>query len=298
MKENANLRILWLTLPAMFWMVGSNFGQAQQAPYSGDSGTYSSSGDGVSSAGASQGPGLYPSNGAFDTGAPELGAGTQMGLANSSSPDASSADARTKRAATTRSAWLAGSSSMGTASSIGWKPAAAGFSARGGTSWIAGRESFGIDRQEGGIWRPMPASGLTPETALQSSRLSSPASGTTNSGLFSTGLTPRGAAIVRGAGLSGSFASRTSALSGTRRSGAGTSGSGRGFGGKQSPFASHSGNFGGSASGTGSKPKHQGPSSGGLTGSSLNDTLDGNGSFEAPNNLDLGTGDSTSGSSH
>lgn len=298
MKGNANFRILSLTLLVMFWLACSNFGRAQQAPYSGDSGTYSSSGDGISSAGASRSPGLYPSNGAFVTSGSELDAGSPMGLANSSSPDASSVTAGTKREATTRSAWLAGSSSMGPASSIGWKPGAVGFSARGGTSWIAGRESFGIDRQEGGIWRPMPALGLTPESTLQSTGLSSSALGTTNSGLFSTGLTPKGAAIVKGAGLSGSFTSRSSVLSGSRRSGAGNFGAGRGSGGKQSPFASHSGSFGGSGAGTGSKPTRQAPSSGGLTGSSLNGTLEGNGGLGAPNNVDLGTGDSTNGSSH
>lgn len=299
MKENATSRILPLSLLAVVCFVGSSFARAQQSSGGVSSGTYSSFAPPSPSAGASQSPGLYSSDSSVLRGESLLGLARRMGQANSSSANANSASTKLTGKISARSAWLAGSSSVGAANLTGWKGGSTGFGTHSaGASWIAGAESFGLGRQEGGIWRAMPTLGVESLTAAPPAGVSSLPSIGSGAPRFSTGLTAKGAGLVRSGAFSSRPTNRQGASSRFNGSGAGALGTRSTFGGRQSPFASHSGRFGSSGAGSGSSSTQSGTSPGTLTGPSLNDPLQSNGDLELPDTLDPGTDNSKTGSSH
>lgn len=298
MNEDATSRILPLSLLVVVCLVGSCFARAQQSSGGANSGTYSSFAPASPTAGESQTPGLYSSDSSVLRGESLLGMARRMGLENSNSTNVNSANTGLTSKISARSAWLAGSSTVGGANLTGWKAGSTGFGIHSaGASWIAGAESFGLGRQDGGIWRAVPASGVDSLTAAPATGVSSLPSIAAGAPRFSTGLTAKGAGLVR----SGAFSSRSTNHQGASSrfgaSGAGALGTRSTFGGRQSPFASHSGRFGSGASG-GSSSTHSGTSTGTLGGPSLNDPLQSNGDLELPDTLEPGTDNSKSGLSH
>jgi hypothetical protein len=164
--------------------------------------------------------------------------------------------------ADSRSAWVAGSPGVAGAPTIGWRIGPESFSTMGGASWVAGANRFKLDRQPGGVWRDTPPSGVSLGAASQPAVLSAqpgPAPGFQ----FPTGLTSKGAAIIKTAGVPSPFPSRQS-------SGAANS------------FASHAGTLGAYGSRMPAHSTQQAPVLDTLTGPSLSGALGGSGTGASP----------------
>jgi hypothetical protein len=297
MNRKAAFRILPLSLLLLTSCLSSDLAQAQQAPGAGGTGIYGSNTAGAtSSAGASLSSGTFSSDSNVLTGA--FGYASRMSLANSIPANANPANEIITEKPSTRSAWLAGSSFTGVANQAGWTAGSGTFGAHAGASWIAGADTFGLHRQPGDIWRAMPSSGAQQLGAYaQESGLSSLSSIAPGSGRFSRVLTPKGARLIKGAGLSSPSALHPAIGPGFRGSGAGPFTKRSGFGGAQRPFVPHPGTFGSSGMSGAFKPAQPAPSET-LTGPILNDTLQRNGGPDSSGKLGLGTDDSTAGSSH
>lgn len=112
-----------------------------------------------------------------------------------------------------RSPWMAGANSAGRASAAMWAPGDTSFVGRKTSSWVAGAGNFSLDRQQGGIWRLTPRSQVqpnTPNTPIEPIDLSIP-----------SGLTAKGADVLKGARASYSYRAQPHAASGIRGSTAG-----------------------------------------------------------------------------
>lgn len=258
-------------------LLGVNCACAQQQPQTTGTGTYASSAGlyspGSGSASAASQPsetGLYPS--------------ATSGLAGQSmsalAGDANSANGSLEKAKITResaasSAWNAAASSTKQTGTAAWLAGGDSFKANSG-SWGAGQSAFGILRQAGGIWHGLP-------TGV------SEASGTPSSDSLSTE-----APIARQpVGLNVQASGTTQGLSGRKGSGPSL----RGFGtlGKASnPLTVRGRSFGSFGSG-GANNYARHPTRSGSSGTSLNDSLNPNGSID---NLGLGSDQGSGGSSH
>lgn len=298
MNADAALTISPFSLLVISCLLCSSLAPAQQAPGTASTGIYTPETGASSSAGELLSPGQYSSHSSALTGESALGLASRMGLANSKATNSNATNAKLTEKSNARSEWLAGSSSMVGINPAGWTAGTGVFRGLSGASWIAGRDSFGLNRQQNGIWQATPASEASPNTGSLASGLSSLSQGTPGSAQFSTGLTPRGAGLVRGAHPSSPFASQHSTGSGVRGPGGGAFGARSGFGSSQGPYVPHSGSFGSFSLGSGSGSTKNAPSSNTLNGPSLNGSPQWNGGLEAPDKLGLGTDDSTAGSSH
>lgn len=267
-------RFLPLSLLAMTCFTCSNVAQAQQNSNPAGGGMFSPAASSVSGGRAPRPTGVFPSSTSALAGDATQGLAGQAGTA-SSTP----ASEKFAGEANSRSAWLAGSSSLGATRIVGWRNGAVSFT-HTGTSWIAGGSSFSIDRQPGGVWRVNPPSGVPSGAVSQLRDLSSLPSSAPVSG-FSTGLTPKGAAMIK--------AARPSGFGPNQGTGSyfGGSGAGQGnFGKASGPFAPQDGSPGTTGNSSGATSTPRAPASGTLTNRSLGGTLG------------VGTGESPSTSSH
>jgi hypothetical protein len=260
MKESVSRSSFLLLVLAC--LVGATVVRAQQAGDPDSAGTYSPLAN-VSSNGTSLPSGVFPSSTSALAGGVAQGGAIQAGTANSTS-----ANEKFTRESGSRSAWLAGSSNVGASRTGGWRNGA-GIFTHTGASWTAGGSSFRPDRQAGGIWRVnmtsgLPSSAISPSTDLLS--LPGPAPG------FSTGLTSKGAAMIKAARISSPFASQGAGSPSRAQSSLGTA---------ATPFTSPAGSLGASGSGAGATSPQQGPGSEMPTDPSLND------SFEPDSGKDL-----------
>lgn len=295
MSGDEILRTFPLSLLAIACFVCAVTARAQQAPNASETGIYSSYTG--SAAGASSQSGLYPSAASGVSPDAAHGVASQTSLAMSNRAMANSANANLSGMMKYRSTWVAGATSAGEASANRWTGGESSSKATGGASWVAGAKSFGLERQAAGIWSVAPLYGFPSGAASQGSTLSSLSSLAPNSRRFTEGLTPKGAALVKGAGLSSSFASRRGTGYGFRGSMVRPYRAQRGFGSIKSPFTSHA-RTSSIGSGIGVNSTKRAPVSGTLTSPSLNDTLPENKRLGLHDTLNSGTIDSTSGSSH
>jgi hypothetical protein len=290
MNGDSSFRTLPLLLLVVSCFAGASSVRAQQSAAAGTTGAYMPGTGATSSAGILHSPGLYSSASTVQTGGSAIGIASRMGMTTSSATDETSTSSKLKGDANSRSAWLAGSSSIGSERSAGWKAGAGAFSAHTGVSWKAGSNSFGLSRQMDSIWRAMPASEPAPSTPTQEIGLSTP-----SSAYISPGLTAKGAALVKRAGLSAPFSSHQSTGFGFGRPGRASFSPRSGFGRTQNNFGS----------GIGSRSTQHTSSSESLTdpslqdsGPLLNDNLPGNGGLQSPGNLRLGPDETMPGDSH
>lgn len=296
MNRDTTSRILLLSQLLVVCFTGSSIARAQQSSSGVGTGTYSSVTPVSSSSGESHSPGVYSSDSSVLTGESLLGQARRMGLANTSSASAKSASEKLTGSNVGRSAWLAGSSSMKGAGSTAWKAGLFGAHS-GGASWIAGGNNFGLARQQDGIWRAATSAGLESLSADQMAGASSTSPFASSAPRRPTSLTAKGAGLVKSGSLSSRFPTQRG-RSGSSGSGAGVFGSRSTSGGKQNPFASHSGHFGGSGAWGGSSAPQSGTPSETRTGPSLNSPLQRNGELESPDTLGLGTDKGTTDSSY
>lgn len=255
MNRYISSSLFLLSLFVMACLAASKIVRAQQVSDPAGAGTYSLSPNATSENGMSLPSGAIPSS------TTALAGGSAQGLASKAGAAVSTpANEKFARESDSRSAWLAGSSSVGALRTAGWKNGPESFTPSG-ASWTAGGSSFRIDRQAGGIWRANMASGVPSVTSSPSTDLLSLPVALSG---FSTGLTPKGAGMIKAARLSSPFVAK----------GIGSAGGGQsGFGRAVSPFASHVGSLGTSGNGAGATSTQQTPDSEAPTDPSLNDSL-------------------------
>lgn len=291
MNGDSSFRRLPLLLLLVSCFGGACSVRAQQTAAAGITGTFAPGTGATSSSGTLHSPGLYSSESTVLTEGSAIGIASRMGMTTPSSTDENPTSTQVKGDANSRSGWLAGSSSIGSERSTGWNAGVGAFSSHTGISWKAGSSSFGLSRQKDSIWRAMPLSEPAPNTLTQGSGLSTPP----GSVHISSGLTAKGAALVKNAGLSSPFSSHQNTGFGIGSPGRPSFGARSGFGSTQSQFGA----------GIGSKPTQHTSTSESLTdpslhdsGPLLNDNLPGNGGLESPGNLRLGPDESMPGDSH
>ena len=237
MNRVAAVKILPVSFFAVICFAGTHLAPAQQTPDAAMTGLYSSMPDASSGTAAPAAPGIYSDAAALSRTSAE-GLASQMGQANSNQANSNSAIAKSKGAKISRSAWMAGSASVGVGSAGVWVPEASGFASRGAAaSWVAGADTFGMQRQQDGIWHVLPGTEVPAESASQAGAISSASSLAAGPRHFSTGLTPKGTALI-GRSFSSSFAARRGAGSGFGSSLHGPFVQ-HGFTGAQNPFAPH-----------------------------------------------------------
>lgn len=186
------LNLRWLPLLAILCLTCSTILDAQQPASAAGSRS-------PSTAMSSSTAGLYSTS----TSAPdrESAAGIESGSSRAASQTG---------IASFRSPWIAGANSAGRASAAMWAPGDANFVGRKTSSWVAGAGNFSLDRQQGGIWRLTPRSQVqpnTPNTPIEPIDLSIP-----------SGLTAKGADVLKGARASYSYRAQPHAASGIRGS--------------------------------------------------------------------------------
>lgn len=275
MNRNPDLRLPWLPLFALGCFACSTFVGAQQT-------------SGMAAAGL----------------APAAGATRSALYIHSSGPDrqsmrdfASPTGSRAFNPAgsiNSRSTWMAGANSTDPAGAlILWNTPQANFPGASASSWNAGARSFGLDRQQGGIWLGVPVVGIPPDiyTSLESSELFAPSesnSDVQSGDLFSPSeptsnfesgesfiplvLTPKGASLIKGAALSAPYSLHSGTDFGMRGV-AKPFAAQRGIKSVKSQFGSRTGGFGSIGNGSGSKPASLVPSTGMLNGPANDDTL-------------------------
>lgn len=161
--------------------------------------------------------------------------------------------------ASSRSPWMAGANSTGRTSAAMWAPGDANSVGRKTSSWVAGAGNFSLDRQQGGIWRLTPGSQVQPNTPnilIEPIDLSIP-----------SGLTAKGADLLKGARASYSYRAQPHAASGIRGSIPGHT---------VNSFGSHAPTSSGFGRGVGTSSIGHSPTPT-LTGPQLHDTPDSDG---------------------
>lgn len=257
MDKRAWRKQLSRVMMGMICLLCSKFAQTQQNSISPGERTYSSASD----------PASIPS--AFPPGVNESGTGPlaeQTVPATSSTANSTTIYEKFAGEADPRSTWITRAPDFAGVRSVGRTVGTEVFSPNGGASWVAGANSFKLDRQPGGIWRTTPATGVSLGTTSKLAGLSSlpfSAPGTR----YSTGLTPKGAEMIKGAGLSSPFASHPSFGSGFHRS--------------TSTFINRAGTFGSFARGKGADNTQNAPTPEVRTNPTLSDTI-GAGTSENP----------------
>ena len=176
-----------------------------------------------------------------------------------------------------------------------WDGRQANFSGAGGSSWNAGAHSFGLYRQQGGLWLELPGTEAQSKTRITNTPVTSAGS---NGSFALSALTPKGAALTKRARLAAPYASysrKGSGIGAVARPFAAQ----RGVGSVKSQFGFKTGGFGKLGNGSGSQPATVGtPSSGTVNSPAIDDTLpldEGLGSEKSLGSDDL---DSTGGASH
>jgi len=194
-----------------------------------------------------------------------------------------------------RSTWMAGASNANSAGAVMWNAPRANFSGAGGSSWNAGALSFGLYRQQGGLWQELPGTEAQSKTRITNTPVTSAGS---NGSFAVSALTPKGAALTKGARLAARYASysrKGSGIGAVTRPFAAQ----RGVGSVKSQFGFKTGGFGKLGNRSGSQPATVGtPSSGTVNNPAIDDTLpldEGLGSEKPLGSDEL---DSTGGTSH
>ena len=169
-----------------------------------------------------------------------------------------------------RSTWMAGANTTSSAGASMWNASQSNFSGASASSWSAGARSFSLGRQQGGLWQESPGTEAQSQTRIANMPVTSAGS----NGSFSlSALTPKGAALINGAGLAARYASHSKNSLGIRTV-ANPFAAQRGIGNVKNQFGFKTGGFGSLGNGIGSKPSTLGrPSTGTLNGPATDDTL-------------------------
>ena len=253
MKQGQMEKVLVSLLFLPLCIAGSGIGRAQRASDEAGSDMHSMPGDSPNSNAKSN------SVGVFNYGAAALAAKSETDQSNQQR----SVDAESMQRAAARGAWNAGVSNVGEANSGEWSNEASGFRAVGGSSWVAGKSSFGLERQRGGIWRAALPFGPSIATKEASARAAVPSTPSFAPSFppFHVGLTGKAATPSLAKGFTSPFASRKSIGFGSGGVTAGGFGGQSGSGVKHGAFGSHAKGFGGFGSGARTTSKqHSNPS--------------------------------------
>lgn len=272
MNGNPALKLLRLSLFSVAWLACSTFLGAQQ-----NSGAMTGSGLAPTSA-ASPMTGVY----SIESG----GVNRESAFANRLGSTASYQTGKFNNSST----WTSGEISRGGANSAAWIAGEANFRERSASSWIAGAGNFKLAYQQGGIWRESVGPGAQSNTSVTSVE--------SNDSFYPLALTSKGTALIKGAGLTSSYAGHAGTAFGVPGSGSPFAAR-RGFGSMNSHFGSKAGGFRSVGDGSGSKPGNLvTPSSGTLNGPTIDDAPglnEGLGSEKTSGSNEL---DSTSGTLH
>ena len=159
----------------------------------------------------------------------------------------------------------------------------------------AGARSFGLDRQQNGLWQDLPSTEAQSITRITNTPVTSAES---NDSFTLSALTPKGMALTKGARLAAPYASHSGNGSGMG-AGARPFAAQRGVGSAKSQYGFKTGGFGNLGNGSGSQPANLGtPSSGTVNSPAIDDTFpldEGLGSEKPLGSDEL---DSTGGASH
>src|SRR6185437_6381238 len=180
MNRNAALKLPWLPLFALGCFACSTIVGAQQTPGPAPAGL-------VPAAGATRSS-LY----SIDSSRPDRD--SMSGAANRTGSKAFNAAGSIN----SRSTWMAGANNTSSAGASMWNAPQANFSGASASSWNAGAQSFSLGRQQGGLWLDLPSTEAQSQTPISNMPVTSAGS---NDSFTLSSLTPKGAALIKRAGL-------------------------------------------------------------------------------------------------